>query len=245
MKVRMIQQKIICRLLRAYNLLTYRHFIKENNYAAIFNSATRNIPWLSNKVFYPSKSTANYSFLYIYLRALETAQPRKILEIGLGQSTILSSSYAENNPETRLVVLENNPQWIDIYESRYPSAGNVEIFCRPLKKYNLMNSGFGINHEYEWYDFEGNEKYDIVVLDAPCGTKKYARVGVLNLLPECLEKEFILIIDDYNVLPTRQTAILIEEKLKRSGVEYRKFIVEGTKQQLCLTSPSYEFMGSI
>lgn len=84
-----------------------------------------------------------------------------------------------------------------------------------------------------------------MVLDAPCGTKKYARVGILDLVPECLEKEFILIIDDYNVFPTRQTTILLEEKLKRSGIEYRKFIVEGTKQQLCITSPNYEFMGSI
>ena len=156
MKLQMIQQKIVCRLLRGYNLLTYRHFIKENSYGAIFNAAISNIPWLKDKVFYPSKSAA-YSFLYVYLRVLETARPRKILEIGLGQFTILSSSYAAKNPDTHLLVLENNPQWIDIYESRYPSAENVKIMCRKLKKQNLNDSGFEIDHEYEWYDFKSKE----------------------------------------------------------------------------------------
>ncbi len=234
-----------CKFLRLYNLLTYRHFIKENVYGLIFESARVNLPWLVDKVFFPSKSAANYSFLYIYLRALLIASPKRILELGLGQSTILSASYAKENPDVSLEVLEDDELWIRGFNSGFKVSDNVDILHRPLIETTIDMATLNSQLKTNWYDFRGEKKYDLLVIDAPCGTSKYSRVGVMRIIPNCLADDFIIIIDDYNIFPTRQTGVLIQHTLQKKNINFESFIVEGVKQQLCIVSDKYKFMASI
>ena len=207
------KERIKTIFLRIYNLITYRHFIKENTYGIIFNNATRNIDWLKDKVFFPSKSAANYSFLYIYLRILIDTKPKKILEFGLGQSSILSSAYANAFDNVTLNIIEHNQEWIDIYENNL-SATNTSIVHSALENRNLKEI-YNINHNYEWYENIPKEKYNLIVVDAPNGTKRYSRVGSINLIPEYLAEDFIILFDDCNVFSTRETVELVKQKLKK------------------------------
>ncbi len=241
--MQMLKNWLFCKFIRFYNLVTYRHFIKENTYGLIFENSRRNISWLKGEVFFPSKSAANYSFLYIYLRVLQTVRPKNILELGLGQSTILSGSYASTSPDIKLDVLEDSELWIDLYKNNYGSHKNLNIIHSPLKE--LKISSTKLNIISKWYDFKPDKKYDLLVIDAPCGTKSYSRVGVLSIIPECLSELFLIIIDDYNVFPTRQTAILIKSTLKKYDIPFITFSVDGTKEQLCIASPAYSFLSNI
>ncbi len=241
--MQMIKAWLFCKFIRIYNLVTYRHFIKENNYGIIFENSRRNISWLKDEVFFPSKSAANYSFLYIYLRVLQTIKPKNILELGLGQSTILSGSYAFTSPDIALDVLEDSKLWIDVYTDNNKNQKNINIIHSPLKELVISNARLNITSK--WYDFKPDKKYDLLVIDAPCGTKSYSRVGVLSIIPECLSELFLIIIDDHNVFPTRQTAILIETTLRKNDIPFITFSVDGTKEQLCIASPAYSYLSGI
>ena len=232
-----------CKLLRVYNLITYRHFVKESVYASLFNNATGKISWLQEELFFPSKSAANYSFLYIYLRVLLTIKPSMILEFGLGQSTILSNAYVKSSENVELDVVEGNKVWIGFFCDQNIPAENTKIILSPI---DVCEVSVGkINFQTLWYKNVPEKKYDLVILDGPEGSKSFARAGILNYIHSILSKHFVIIIDDYNVFPTRQTADLIKKKMRLHGVDYCEFTLDGTKQQLCITSPCFDYLSSI
>lgn len=232
--------------LRIYNLITYRHFIKENTYAHLFNDAKNNIEWLKGEVIFPSKSAANYSLMYILLRILLDAKPKKILEFGLGQTTKLTGSYA-NEMNASLNVIEHNNEWLGIYKYSLTDhySDNIVLQHSVLKEANLKEMFSGIDYRYKWYSSLPYDKYDLIILDGPTGTDKFSRCGILNIIPKYLNNEFIIVIDDYNVFPTRQTASLLKRILVKNNISFSLFITEGTKQQLCIVSDSYRFLATV
>lgn len=59
----------------------------ENVWANIFNNTISNSPWLKDKSFSPGRWGVGYAYLYVMYRVLNEIRPRRILELGLGQST--------------------------------------------------------------------------------------------------------------------------------------------------------------
>ena len=68
-----------------------------------------------------------YQYLYAVYRILNTVKPKKILELGLGQSTKLLSQYAKTNKEVKHIVVEHDQEWIDFYKKENEVAENMEI----------------------------------------------------------------------------------------------------------------------
>jgi len=68
--------------------------VDECQYGNIFSSSIINHPWLQDKSFSPSGASANYSFLYILLKILDTVVPSSVLEFGIGETSKMTSQYA-------------------------------------------------------------------------------------------------------------------------------------------------------
>jgi len=63
----------------------------ENIYANVFHDTTSRSEWLNDKVFWPGRSALGYPAMYVTYRILNEMKPKRILELGLGQSTKLIS----------------------------------------------------------------------------------------------------------------------------------------------------------
>ena len=63
-------------------------------WAQIFNNTISESLWLKDKTFSPGRWAVGYPYLYVMYRVLNETRPKRILELGLGQSTRMIAQYA-------------------------------------------------------------------------------------------------------------------------------------------------------
>lgn len=219
---------------------------KEILWAETFNNTISDSNWLKDKSFSPGRWAVGYQYLYAVYRILNAVKPKKILELGLGQSTKLLSQYAKANKDVKHIVVEHDQEWIDFYKKENEVSENTEILKleREYRKYKNDDKVLAFK------DFKENlkgQKFDFISIDAPLGAnaKIYARVDVLEILPECLEEEFVIVIDDYNRKGEKNTVSEIERILKEHNISYCKGIYYGEKECMVISSTKLKFVCSM
>lgn len=219
---------------------------KEILWAETFNNTISDSNWLKDKSFSPGRWAVGYQYLYAVYRILNAVKPKKILELGLGQSTKLLSQYAKANKDVKHIVVEHDQEWIDFYKKENEVSENTEILKleREYRKYKNDDKVLAFKNFKEILQ---GKKFDFISIDAPLGAnaKIYARIDVLEILPECLEEDFVIVIDDYNRNGEKKTVYEIEQILKRSDISYAKGIYYGEKQCMIICSKNLKFVCSM
>jgi len=198
--------------------------------------------WVKDKDFTLTGGAANYSFIYVLFKVLDNLSPQNILELGLGQTTKLTSQYIKNkNNIAKLDVIEHSQEWIDVFAPQFNNIENCKIYHRELEPVFINNS------ESDKYknlnEIIKENKYNLVIIDGPIGIKKdYPRTNILDLIPQNLAENFIIILDDAERKGEKNTANLIFEKLNSCNIEYIKSYKAGLKTQLIITSKNYNFI---
>ena len=215
--------------------------LNEIHYAEITRDCTSCSDWLIKKDYTLTKGAANYSFIFILFKVLDEVHPKNILEFGLGQTTKVTSQYANFYSETSLDVVDNNQQWIEIFSKKLNISPNMKIHHKDLIKFNLNKIE---SDKYESLDdIVQNKKYDLIIIDGPYGFERtYPRTNILDLIPNNIANEFVIILDDVERKGEKNTANLIFEKLNSSDIQYKTSYQEGVKRQLVITSLNYEYI---
>ena len=221
----------------------YQSQYQELNFADLFHDTIEQSPWLKNKSFSLFGWAANYSFIYTLYRILDKVNPRNILEMGLGQTTRLTSQYiAHKQPSAHLNVCEHNQDWINIYKEELPASDNIRI-----------------NHlDLEYFDYEGkkndkykdmnklanNQKFDLIIIDGPVGGgKNLPRSNILDLIKNgCIAEDFIIIFDDAERGGEKTTISKAKELLTAQKIDFFSFERSGIKRQHIITSQSRSFV---
>lgn len=219
---------------------------KEILWAETFNNTISDSNWLKDKSFSPGRWAVGYQYLYAVYRILNAVKPKKILELGLGQSTKLLSQYAKANKVVKHIVVEHDQEWIEFYKKENEVSENTEILKleREYRKYKNDDKVLAFKNFKEILQ---RQKFDFISIDAPLGAnaKIYARIDVLDILPECLEEEFVIIIDDYNRKGEKNTVNEIERILKEHNISYCKGIYYGEKECMVISSKKLKFVCSM
>lgn len=212
-------------------------------WSAIFNNTISNSGWLKDKKFSPGRWAAGYPFLYALYRVLDEWRPQNILELGLGQTTKMISQYALSNLAASDMVVEHDPEWISFYENSNVIPENVEV-CQLQITYNGTYKDDDEVCAYEGLStlLEG-KKFDLICIDAPFGgkAKKYSRVDILNVLPDCLAKSFVIFVDDSNRDGEKATIHEMLTVLDKSGIKYHTGEYKGQKFTYVITSEDLKF----
>ena len=213
----------------------------DNLNAQIFNNLINNSTWVKRKDFIPIKWAANYSLLCILYIILDYFNPKNILELGMGQTTKLTSQYAQNkNKEALVQIIEHDEEWIKYFSSQFENSENVKTYKKDLETFTIYNSQ---NDRYsDLQDVIINNKYNLIIVDGPIGAnKQYPRTNVVDLIPNNLAEDFIIILDDVNREGEKNTADLIFTTLEKNNIKYYTGYRNATKQQLIITSESCKF----
>ena len=105
----------------------------ENLYAIAFYHALSSSKF-SNLQFFLSGAAANHSFLYGLLYVLENVKPKAILELGSGMTTNLTHAYAAQEPDSKVITLEEDEGWATIIRARgLRDSDNFHLITSPLK----------------------------------------------------------------------------------------------------------------
>ena len=220
---------------------------KEINYAFVFNDTISESDWLKKRDFSLNNSASNYSFMYTLFRILDEVNPKNILELGLGQTSKMTSQYANYYPDSNLMIVDGDQGWIDVFSEKFEISDNINILqCdTEMFEYNGTENLRFANLE----DVVGDNKFDLIIIDAPQGfifnpgyhLFDYSRSNIWNLLDN-LADDFIIILDDFNRQGEKNTMSHLEELLKERKIDYYHFQSSGIKDQYAICSENYRFV---
>lgn len=218
----------------------------ETVWAEIFNNAISDSKWLKNKAFSPGRWAVGYPYLYVMYRVLNEFKPKSILELGLGQSTRMIAQYAAANPYVKHYVVEHDAEWIEFFKNDFTLPENTEIvqLDREMIKYKEAEE---VRVFKGFSDRFKNMKFDFICIDAPLGgdMKYYSRIDILNILPECLDSSFIIMIDDYNRVTEQRTVSEMKHILSENYIKFKTSVYFGEKDMFILASEDAKFFCSL
>ena len=221
--------------------------ISEALWSEIFNNVIANSTWLHDAAFAAGRWAVGYPYLYAMYRVLNEARPKRILELGLGQSTKMISQYAAATEGVEHIIVESDPNWIDFFklakvyiftQSAKPIAA-MAWFCRHFAKYVRVFKGFK--------DLFMRGNFDFISLDAPYSAdmKQYARIDILSILPEGLSDNFVIMMDDCHRIGEARTLIEIEKVLQENRLPYKRGNYSGIKDCVLLCAEHMKFLSTM
>ncbi len=218
---------------------------EENTWSNVFHDVIKDSVWLMNKAFAPGRWAAGYQMLYVMYRILDSVKPKKILELGLGQTTRMISQYSGYYHAEHQVV-EHDPKWIEFFATTYEVPDNVKFVNIDTIIDKYLDDEAVIMYQGFEEQFRG-QKFDFICIDAPLGGKaiKYARVDILKILPDCLESDFVLLLDDTERIGETNTVKLLQKTFEKNGIEYVMKRYDGRKSSTIFTTKKYSFLTSL
>ncbi|WP_380743780.1 hypothetical protein [Salegentibacter chungangensis] len=177
----------------------------------------------------------NYTLFYILFRILNDLKPKRILELGLGESSKFISVFIENylKNSTHLII-EQDEDWKINFLENFKLSDNSKVLLSPIgveevkgKKVNVYTSLSKIIEQ----------KFDFYLIDGPHGSKNFSRFDAYKLAEDFRpEDDFILLIDDYDRQGEKETADLIMLELRKKDIEYYTAEYIGLKSILVISS---------
>lgn len=184
---------------------------------------------------YPVGSAANFSLLYILLRAAQELSLTNVVELGAGQSTLLLHHLkAKGVLQSKLLTIEHDPAWARMIGRSVAH----EIRLAPLTRHE--DAGLS----YTGYDLSAIEvdAIDLLLIDGPpagVAGGDYARHAALKLLPRLSPGGFVVVLDDSERPGEALLADRVQRQLSASfpGLEQRH--VRSNKRQTILAAGSH------
>jgi hypothetical protein len=227
--------------LREQNKKTWG-MLEEVRYASVFDRAVVESDWLKNQTFFLNKTAATFSLFYILYRVLKETKPKRILEIGMGETTKLISQYGAYYDDVQHLCCENDKDWIAFFQKEYTMSKNTNIIQLDVELTTYRNESV---RTYKGFEKKfGKEKYDLIIIDGPFGgdMKEYSRIDTISILPDSLSKSFVILIDDYERTPEKRMAEDLMKKLEEAGIKYVKSYFAAKKDALLICSEDNSFL---
>ena len=178
-------------------------------------------------------------------RILNEIEPHSVLDLGLGISSTLVSAYFDYKKysDSKHIIVEHDNDWIDFYKKKnYLSDYSNIVLQKCIEK---TKDNIKYNAYEDLKSIVKNDKYTIISIDAPIGSKHYSRRDILDLLPNVLEKSFVILMDDYEREGEKETVEEIRHVLNNHNIEFVENVYSGMKDTCIITSKSYKFLCSL
>ncbi len=213
----------------------------ENLFATIFHDTIKNSNWF-NIPLSLSSGAIGYPFAYILYRILDEIEPKNILETGMGQSTKIITEYVKSHKKVKHDVVEHDKEWIEFFKTNTNMSEFQNIHL--LKNYKRKFNGCELNAYKNFREEFKNKKFDLITIDGPVGVgQEYSRMDILDIVPECLEDKFIILIDDSERIGEQRTIQMLEEKLDNNKIKfYSGYQYWGTTSVYICVSKDLEFL---
>ena len=215
-------------------------------WAQIFNNTISESLWLKDKTFSPGRWAVGYPYLYVMYRVLNETRPKRILELGLGQSTRMIAQYAAAFQDVEHIVVEHDPEWVEFFCNDFPIPKNTKVVMLeremvPYKDAESVRVFKGFKETFQ------GQQFDFISVDAPFGgdMKQYSRIDVLNLIPDGLREKFVIMMDDCNRIGEINTVQEIERFLAQSQIKYQMGRYSGDKISVLFCPERMDFLCSM
>jgi predicted O-methyltransferase YrrM len=179
--------------------------------------------------FRPVKAAANYSLLYLLASLIRETRPKRILELGCGQSTILISRLCDKFEIETFVSVDADPDWASRIAMLAP---NADIRALPLTQRRFLGRSF---MGFDPTPLKGS-KFDFMLVDGPVGQRALSRFTAVEIAAAHLDEEFIVVFDDAERFGERRTIRKFEAMLRARDRKVWRGTTRAHKWQVVLAS---------
>lgn len=176
--------------------------------------------------FFPVGGAANHGLLYLVLRCYVELPVQRILDVGAGQTTLLLDALHRRLGKGEIITLEHDAGWAARIgaQVRHQVLRRDLIPMRLAGQATLMHDTTGLAGPFQF-----------IIMDAPPGTRRYSRLGLLHLMQTVMDRrDFIAILDDVQRGGEWQTVRACRQWLWDSGLASRQSELKAAKRQwLC------------
>lgn len=218
--------------------------LKELNWANIYHDSIRGKDWLEKLPLNVGRWAGNYTFFYVLNRVLDNYKPKKILELGLGESSKFISTYLDNSlKDTKHTIVEQDKGWSTIFNANFPLSNQSDIIICPITEITIDSNKIKV---YEDFKSKVNDTFDLYVIDGPHGSPTLSRVEILYLAEQFnSDSEFVIIFDDYNRFGEQKTVEKLFGILEKKDIKYYKGIYLGVKRVIVVGTEKYKHIASL
>jgi len=210
-------------------------------WAEIYHDSIKGKGELENLSLNIGRWAGNYSFFYVLHRILSTCKPKRILELGLGESSkFISVFISDYLTKTDHLIIEQSIDWKNQFIEQFNLSSNSKIKILPIELLDIK--GHAVN-SYKGFDHEINGLFDFYLIDGPFGSYNFSRYDIINLIKEFpKDHEFVILFDDYDRKGEQQTVKTLIEILNNNGIKNYKAIYKGLKTQIIIASEKFKFV---
>jgi len=176
----------------------------------------------------PITGAANYSFLYALLRLLMETPCSRLLEIGVGQSTLLVDAVRKMRGNIDVISIDTDSAWVSHIAGR---VGHPVLHAPLIPKliHGKQVMGFDLP--------ELHGKFDAVIVDGPKQTKRNSRWAALEILDHYLADEFLVLFDDAGRPGDQDLMREFARTCKRQDLDTR--FVQASRTQCLIFTPAF------
>ena len=241
-----------------YSIKYIKSFIKEKSHELneiydmnsellwrnIYIDTANGVEWCRNSSYSFGRWAIGYNYAYVLLRTLIESSPCSILEFGLGQSSMMINSYINYYSESvfNFDVIEQDQNWIDFFKQKH-KIHHMNIYQRDITE--SVDEGGRLFSYDGLSDVLSGKKYSLISIDGPWGGENVSRIDVIEYIPDILENEFAIIIDDYERKGERRMVNILENKLKQANIIYYKGEYSSMKNVCIIVSNKWKFLTSL
>lgn len=180
-------------------------------------------------------AAANHSLLYVLARLLRGFRFASILELGVGQTTILLDRLiARLGVDTLLTSVAHDPEWAKIVGARTGRPVALSPLV-PGHCYGVAFSGYATLPAIE-------RPLDLVIIDGPPANdprRCYSRLGCVDLVLPRLAGEFVIMVDDAARVGELHLVNVLRRCLGQEGHRLHESVVRADKCQHLLCTPTF------
>ena len=204
-------------------------YLNELLYERLFSNALARFG-IENR-FYPIKSAATFSLLYLVLRVVTELPVKRILETGAGQTTLLLDALNKIR-HCDIHTLEHDASWATKIQSQvaHPIT-HTTLIEKMIHGYNTLT--------YQASEDKPSQHFDLLIIDGPVGNRRKSRWGCLEIIENVIADDFVIIFDDAarkGELETIEMAIRI---LESQGKSFSIGVTESATSQCVLAGGKY------
>lgn len=218
---------------------------KEILWGHVYRDSIRGNAWLESLPLNIGRWAGGYAFFYVLNRILNDYQPKKILDLGLGESSKFVSTYLQNALlDSHHTIVEHAEDWKIAFENRFELSDRSKVIVCPMIKTTV--NGFDSNQYQGLRQHVESNDYDLILVDGPIGTPRFSRYDMVEIAESLEEKQdFIFMIDDHERPGEKESAAELACVLRRQGRSIHQYEYVGASNLMVIATQRYRHVISL
>lgn len=221
---------------------------KELLWRDVFVDTVKGYAWYRDKSISLGRWAIGYNYAYVLARVLDEFKPNSILECGLGQSSKIIADFVAANDDVIYDIVEQDQSWSEFFKRNCCFIEKIRIHIRNIIETDLLIEEGVITKTYVYEDFESiieGKKYALISIDGPWGSELYSRIDVAKHIPEILQEDFVIMVDDFERIGEQNMVNYLKKQLDNSEITYYEGKYVGEKDIYVIVSEKWRFLVSM